>query len=251
MTERKRHIPHPAQLFLLLLVVLMLFSWIASILEQRNVSNNGELVIRSLLDPQGIRWFVRNSVTAIGDAPVGNALLLICTCAIASRSGLPTAICSMFQPAGLSYKEKIGSLLAVVVFLVGILSIIMGTVAGHHVLLGLDGSITSGPLREGFMLVLFLLLSLPCVLFGLATGIFRSTYDILAAVLDTAPLTTSYLIAVFVGAQMLTSFDYSGLGVMYGMGDTFIMVSRIIVYWGALLWVALIGKYANDSRKSQ
>ena len=45
-------------------------------MEIGRAGGNGDLALRSVLGVSGLRWAVRTAATCLGDAPVGNALML-------------------------------------------------------------------------------------------------------------------------------------------------------------------------------
>ena len=76
MNKRSAGWLHPAVIYFMLLLLIIIISWIGSIMEMRRVGGNGELVLRSVLGESGIRWAVRSASACIGQAPVGNAHML-------------------------------------------------------------------------------------------------------------------------------------------------------------------------------
>ena len=83
---------HPAIVYLLLLLAVILISWIGSIMEVSQASGNGGPALRSVLGVSGIRWAVRSASSCLGDAPVGNALMLFMAIGAGRGSGLFRAL---------------------------------------------------------------------------------------------------------------------------------------------------------------
>lgn len=231
MNRGVRHIPHPAVVYLLLLLAVMLASWIGSIYVMRGVERNSDVVLRSLLDAHGIRWLISNSASAISDAPVGNAILLFSAAGLVYGSGLWRALCRLYGKGVLSYKERVGLVIALIVTVVYTMLIIVGLFFGNHVLLGLTGTLLPSPLADGIMLILFLLTALPSVVYGFATGTFRNSGSVLSAILWLASSLASFLIAMFVGAQLLAAFEYSGLDAVIGLGPDGWRILEMLVWW--------------------
>ena len=83
---------HPAIVYLLLLIIVILVSWIGSIMEISRVGDNGELALRSVLGVSGIRWAVRTAASCLGNAPIGDALMLFIAIGAGRGSGLFRAL---------------------------------------------------------------------------------------------------------------------------------------------------------------
>lgn len=81
---------HPATMFFLLTVVIVLFSWIFDIygLSVLLPETGTEIQVQSLLSPEGIRWWLRNMVTNFtGFAPLGLVLVAMFGIGVAQHSG--------------------------------------------------------------------------------------------------------------------------------------------------------------------
>lgn len=234
-----RHIPHPAAVYLLLLLTVMMVSWIGSVYAMRGIERNSDIVLRSLLDAQGIRWLLGNSVAAMSAAPAGNAILLLSAIGLVCKSGLWRALCRLSGKDALSYKERVGLVMALLVVLVFAALVIVGLFFGDRVLLGLTGSVMPSPLADGIMLMLFLLVFLPSLVYGFATGIFRNTDSVLDGMMWLASYLTSFLITMLVGSQLLAAFDYSGLDTIMRIGTKGWRILEFIVWWLPLPWIFL------------
>ena len=237
MSSRGWRIPHPAAVYLLLLLAVMLISWMGSVYAMRGIERNSDIVLRSLLDSQGIRWLISNSVTAISAAPVGNAILLLSAIGLVCKSGLWRAICRLSGKDALSYKERVGLAVALIVMALFAGLVVIGLCFGDRVLLGLTGTLLPSPLADGIMLMLFLLAGLPSVVYGFATGIFRNADSVIGALLWLAPYMASFLITMLVASQLLAAIDYSGLESVLGISVRGWRVLELLVWWLPLPWI--------------
>ena len=88
MNKRSAGWLHPAVFYLILLFLVIIVSWIGSIMEISRASGNDDLALRSVLGVSGLRWAVRSAATCLGSAPVGNALMLFIAIGAGRGSGL-------------------------------------------------------------------------------------------------------------------------------------------------------------------
>ena len=67
MNKRSAGWLHPAVIYLILLVLVIIVSWIGSIMEISRASGNSDLALRSVLGVPGLRWAVRTAATCLAD----------------------------------------------------------------------------------------------------------------------------------------------------------------------------------------
>ena len=130
MKNSKWRMPHPATMFLVLTMFVVLLSWIFDIYGLSvTLPQTGE-EIQSLLSPEGIRWLLRHIVTNFtGFAPLGMVIVAMFGIGVAQHSGFIDA-CIRQGIRGKQEKEKI---ILWVIFL-GLLSNVVGD-AGYIILL--------------------------------------------------------------------------------------------------------------------
>lgn len=78
MKNSKWRMPHPATMFLVLTMFVVLLSWIFDIygLSVTLPQTGEEIRVQSLLSPEGIRWLLRHIVTNFtGFAPLGMVIV--------------------------------------------------------------------------------------------------------------------------------------------------------------------------------
>lgn len=237
MNKDNVEIPHPLVVYLWLLLVVIVVSWICSVYEMRHIMINSDIVLRSVLDGQGLRWLIRNAVSSISAAPVGNSLLILSGAGIVYGSGVWNSIARIYHKQNLSYKERVGLLMAVAVLLMYIALITAGLFFGHRVLLGQTGTIADSPLADGAVLLLFFLVSLPSMVYGFAIGTLRNSDNVVDALSALFHLFASFYITVMAGSLLLAVFDYTGLDMLLGVGDAGMSVIKFVVWWLPLPWI--------------
>ena len=234
---------HPAIVYLLLLIIVILASWIGSIMEISRVSHNGELAFRSVLEVSGIRWAVRTAASSLGNAPIGNALMLFIAIGAGRGSGLFRALSRL---RSLSPKEKRALYISVVILALYVFVIVLGVFAGSHLLLGITGTLAGSPLYEGFMFLLMLAVCLPSLVYGLSTETFRTAGDCADAFCTILPPFAHFLVTMLVAAQLLQTLEYTHLDVLLGITQKSMRIISFIIYWLPLpiilMWSQKSGK---------
>lgn len=228
MSKNRVRLWHPAIVYLMLLVIVILASWIGSIVEMKYSVGNSRLMLRSILGVPGIRWAVRSAAGCLNDAPIGNALMLFMAIGVGRGSGLFRAI---DHTSILSPKERTALLISMAVLALYICLIVLGIFAGSHLLLGITGNLTGSPLYEGFMFLLMLAVALPAIVFGLSTDTFRTAYDCVEAFSSIIKPFAEFLITMLVAAQLLTALTYSGIDRYIGLTDDSTRIVSFIIYW--------------------
>jgi len=219
---------HPAIVYLLLLLAVILISWIGSIMEVSQASGNGELTLRSVLGVSGIRWAIRSASSCLGDAPVGNALMLFMAIGAGRGSGLFRALSRI---RNLSPKETTAFYISAVVLLVYLSLIVLGVNAGSHLLLGITGTLKGSPLYDGFMFLAMLAVCLPSLVYGLSTGTFRTAYDCADAFCTILPQFAHFLVTMLVAAQLIQTLEYTNIGHMLGLTQESMKYVEFVIYW--------------------
>ena len=116
--------PHPATMFFVLTMVVVLLSWIFEIygLSVTLPQTGEEIRVQSLLSPEGIRWLLRHMVTNFtGFAPLGMVIVAMFGIGVAQHSGFINA-CIRHGIRGKQDKDKI----ILWVILLGLLSNVVG-----------------------------------------------------------------------------------------------------------------------------
>lgn len=234
---------HPAVIYLLLLILVIIVSWIGGIMEISRVNGNGELALRSILGVPGLRWAVRTAAASLGSAPIGNALMLFVAVGAGKGSGLFRALTRL---RSLSPKETTAFYISMVILAVYVCLIILGVFVGSHLLLGITGTLKGSPLYDGFMFLLMLAVCLPSLVYGLSTETFRTAGDCVDAFCTILRPFAHFLVTMLVAAQLLQTLEYTNIDVLLGLSDNAMRVVSFLIYWLPLpiilLWYQKSGK---------
>lgn len=140
MTNRRLpgHGLHPATMFFLLTLLVVLLSWICDVygLAALRPDTGEEMHVQSLLSPEGIRWWLRNVVTNFtGFAPLGLVMVAMFGMGVARHAGLADAC----MRCGVLWHLCPKRIVLCVIFL-GLLSNVVGD-AGYVLLLPLAATL--------------------------------------------------------------------------------------------------------------
>ena len=230
---------HPAVIYLILLILVIIVSWIGSIMEISRVGGNGDLALRSVLGVPGLRWAVRTAASCLGNASVGNALMLFIAVGAGRGSGLFRALSRL---RSLSPKESTAFYISLVVLAIYILLIILGVYAGSHLLLGITGSLKGSPLYDGFMFLVMLAVCLPSLVYGLSTETFRTAKDCVDAFCTILPPFAHFLVTMLVAAQLLQTLEYTNIEALLGITPNAMRIISFLIYWLPLPVILLRNK---------
>ena len=228
MNKRSAGWLHPAVIYFMLLLLVIIISWIGSIMEMRRVGGNGELVLRSVLGESGIRWAVRSASACIGNAPVGNALMLFIAVGAGKGSGLFRALSRLNS---LSPKERNAIYISAAVLVVFLSLIVLGVFSGSHLLLGITGKLAGSPLYDGFMFLLMLAVCLPSLVYGLSTETFRTAQDCADAFCTIFPPFAHFLVTMLMAAQLIQTLEYTNIDALLGITDGSMRIISFLIYW--------------------
>lgn len=126
---------HPATVYFLLLIAIILLSWIMEIYGQVVIlpQTGEELKVQSLISPEGIRWLLRHIITNFtGFQPLGMVIIAMLGIGVMQQSGLLDACFRSLRDYSLNKKVAVGF-----VIILGILSNVIGD-AGYIILLPLS-----------------------------------------------------------------------------------------------------------------
>lgn len=231
MNKRRFFIPHPVAVYFILLLLVILASWMGTVYQLRGVGQGNPLTLRSLLEAQGVRWMIRHFPTSISQAPVGNALLLLSGLGVLGCSGLSNAVVRAIRRSGISYKERLGLRLACIVTAICLVLLLMGLFTGQRVLLGVTGSLLSGPIPDGAVFLLFTAVTLASVVFGYTADRFRDADDLIDALTCLIPRYAAFFLTLMIASQILAALDYSGLTGLADMNPTSLRWFKFVLWW--------------------
>ena len=231
MNRKSLGIWHPAMLYLFLSIAVILIAWVGSCWELRNINVNSELILRSLLTIDGVRYLLHNSVSMLDDAPIANILMLLFTIGVANRSLLFKTLSLFLHHKSLSYKQYASLLLSFIVFVLMFVLLIYGVFGPEHLLLSISGTLKNSPLIDGFFAILMILVLLPCLIYGMATDSFNVVDDGIDALVSVIRLVPSYLPTLFMASFLMSVITYSRIDILLGVGTVGITLFSQILYW--------------------
>lgn len=172
---KKWQIPHPATMFFLLTLVVILLSWIFDIygVSVLHPQTGEEIRVQSLLDSEGIRWGLRNVVTNFtGFAPLGLVIVAMFGIGVAQHSGFIDA-CIRREV----YKKHTPFRTVVWVTLLGLLSNVLGD-AGYIILLPIAATLFQSVGLHPLAGIITAYVSVSC---GYSANVLLSTLDSMLA----------------------------------------------------------------------
>jgi aminobenzoyl-glutamate transport protein len=169
--RNKWRMPHPATMFFLLTLAVILLSWIFDVygLKVLQPQTGEEIRVQSLLSPEGIRWLLRHVVTNFtGFAPLGLVIVAMFGIGVAQHSGFIDACIRK----GVRRQRDPWRIILWVIIL-GLLSNVVGD-AGYIILLPIAATLfqSVGLHPVGGIIVAYV--SVSC---GYSANIFFSTLD--------------------------------------------------------------------------
>lgn len=227
-----------ATLYLVLLVLLVLFSWIAS--AYGLVLPSGEAV-SSLLGADSMRWFVRHSVENIAAAPIVQVVLVLIMVSAVRSCGVVRGVGNLVREGRrlpLSRHQQYAARIALVVWGVCLLLVVWGIVAPSGNLLSVTGRIAGGPLSSGWLFILLLVVCVPCFVYGRLSGLWPTERDVLDAFTAEIARCSRYFVTLIVGSQLMAALHYVRLFDLLGWGDGAVTALTVGVY-GLPLIVAI------------
>lgn len=224
----KPSFPHPAAVYLVLLVIVIIASWIGNVLEMRSTMSFATLTIRSIPGADGMRWMVSDASASLRHAPIGNALMLFMTAGVLKSSGLWKAASNLGR---LAPRENASLVVAGVSLLLLMLLFVMGTVSGSRLAAGLASGIQDSPLGRGAVFMVMMVAAVPSMAYGLASGAFQSSHDCVEAFACMIRPMAHFLICMLVASQLLDAITYSRLDSFFGLSTRFMQVLAFVLYW--------------------
>lgn len=217
-------------LYLLLLLLLVLFSWVGS--AYGLMLPDGAL-LPNLLGPDSVRYFVRHGIEHISAAPVVEVLLLLLMVGAVGQSGLWSHLLSVLHlrtVPSLTRRHSYALRVSMVVFVICVAIVLMGLVGPRGNLLSVTGSIAGGPFSCGWLLLLTVSVVLPCICYGVMSGLWSSEGEVFSAITAVIARRSDYFVTLIVASQLMAAVQYLGLYQLLGWGDTAISLCALIVY---------------------
>lgn len=170
--KNKWQMPHPATMFLLLTIAVIIVSWICDIygLSITLASSGEEIRVQNLLSADGMRWMIQNLITNFtGFTPLGMAVIAIFGLGLANHSGFIDA-CIRYS---VRKRRNLSRYVIIWVIALGLLSNIVGD-AGYVILLPIAATMFSSVGLSPIGGIITAYVSVAC---GYSANIFLSIID--------------------------------------------------------------------------
>ena len=167
----RQRMPHPATMFFLLTLAVILLSWIFDIygLSVLHPQTGEEIRVQSLLSPEGIRWLLRHVITNFtGFAPLGLVIVAMFGIGVAQHSGFIDACIRRGVRGKLAPWRTL-----VWVIILGLLSNVVGD-AGYIILLPIAATLFQSVGLHPIGGIITAYVSVSC---GYSANIFLTTLD--------------------------------------------------------------------------
>lgn len=208
-------------LYLLLLVVVVLFSWVGSIYALLLPDGS---VLPNLLSEEGVRWFVRHSIDNMSSAPFVEVLLVMIAVGALRKSGLLSAL---LHRNSLSERHHRHALYIALVVWLGCLCLVLWGILPGGNLLSVTGHIAGGPFASGWLYLLTLVMCVPCIVYGLICGQWRNSREVFAGLSSEIASRASCFVTYVVASQLVAAMQYIRLSELLGM--SYVMQRMVVV----------------------
>lgn len=221
--KSKRYLWHPATVFFLLACSVVFLSWISEVYGMETLRpETGEVVrVRSLLSPEGLRWFLRHVVlNFLGFKALGTVLLVVAGAGVWLHSGLADACARKWRGRcrrrmgacrQLSRKERRALQSAMLAGIAYWALVLFATFSPWAVLCGIDGGLVRSPFVDGFPFLLSAGMVVMGLFYGCISGRYRTDSDVVEGLMYLRRFMALYLVVAFFAAQMFAFLDYSRL----------------------------------------
>lgn len=226
-------------LYLLLVAIVVLFSWVGSVYALP--LPNGE-VLPNLLSEEGIRWIVRHSIENIAAAPFAEVILILISIGALRSSGLLEVI--IHRDTARRERYALRSALAVFFACVGLL--LLGLIPGGN-LLGVTGHIEGGPFAAGWLFLLTLVLSLPSIVYGWMSGNYHGKKDVFSGLSCEVVSYASYFVTLVVASQLVAVMRYVCVFDLLGTPHTVQEIVVDLIYAIPLIVLFITKKFGHDT----
>lgn len=215
--------------YLILIAVLILFSWVGSIYGLLLPDGS---ILPNLLSERSVRWFVRNSLDTMAEAPFVEIMLVLMLVSALRCSGLLPAI---VRRTPINRRHRYALRTSLVVFAVCICLLLIGIAPGGN-LLSVTGHIVGGPFADGWLFLVTLAICLPCVIYGRMSGLWRTVNDVLAGLSSEIVRCADCLVTCVVASQLMAAIQYVCLFEYLGLGAAMTTLTEICVYGLPFVW---------------
>ena len=221
--------------YLLLIAVVVLFSWVGSIYALLLPDGS---VLPNLLSEEGVRWFVRHSIDNVSAAPFVEVMFVLIAIGSLRSSGLLSALfCRSFLT---ERRHRHALYITLAVWVGGLCFVLWGILPGGN-LLSVTGHVAGGPFASGWLFLLALVTSVPCIVYGRMSGQWRNSREVFVGLSSEIASCANYFVTLVVASQLLAAMKYVRLPELLGISYTIQRIVALLVYV-----IPLIVLYVTD-----
>ena len=204
---------HPATLFFLLLVCVVICSWLGS--------GFGWAGVQNLLSAEGIRWLLRNVEDNFILSP---ALSVVCIlffgCGLFVHSGLGDALYRLVsRERKLSRKQKRALLLSGLVMGIYVNVCAFFAWGPWGIVRSVTGVLEGSPLVDGILCIISFGIGLTGMVYGFAVDNYRRDKDVFSGMAYMYATFAEYFVSLFFIVQFFEALEYSRLFPFWGIPE--------------------------------
>lgn len=228
-------------LYLLLIAIVVLFSWLGSAYALP-LPDGG--VLPNLLSGEGMRWLVRHSVDNIAAAPLVEVLLVLISAGALHSSGLFDA---MIHRERHTVRRDRHALRIALVVLVICACVVLVSIAPGGNLLGVTGHIAGGPFSTGWLFLLTLVVTLPSIVYGWMNGNWHGEREVFAGLSSKIASYAGYFVTLVLASQLVAIVQYVRLFDLCGVSYTVQRVFVACIYCVPLIFSFITKNFIHDT----
>ena len=231
-------------IYLLLIAVLALFSWVGSVF---GIMLPDDTPIPCMLSEESIRWFVRHSMDNLSAAPFAEVSLVLLAAGSIRSSGLWHALRHQSQ---LSQRQRHALFTALTVMGACTVLILLGIRPGGN-LLSVTGHLSGGPFATGWCLLLTMEVLIPCIVYGKMCGRWNTSDRLYAGISSAIASCSSYFITLIIASQLVASIRYIRLFHLAGLSSTIQDFCISLIYAIPLITLFVTNKKPHDTSSTE
>ena len=232
-------------LYLLLLALLVLFSWVGNIYALPLPDGS---VCPNLLSEESVRWFVRHSIDNVSEAPFVEALLALIIIGSLRSSGLLAALIHRVPSDARRYRYALRTALAVLA--IGVCIVLVGITPGGN-LRSVTGHVAGGPFASGWLFLLAQVVGVPSIVYGYMSGHWRNGREIFIGLSSEIASCASYFVTLVIASQLVAAVQYIRLFELLAVSPIVRHVIVALVYAIPLIVLLVINNFINESSSTK
>ena len=186
-------------LYVLLLLLVALLSWVGSIYAWG---------LESLLDAEGVRWMCIHMLDNVRQSPWLEIAMALAVCGQFIESGLPAVFTPRFWQRRSRTLKKMRALQITIAVLAVMVVLFVLSLTGASPLMSALGQFTLSPLFFGLYPISLMVLLVLSTTYGLASGRFYSVGDVVRSLVSLPVAVAPFFVTLFLAAQLMGCIRY-------------------------------------------